>query len=193
MGRGRARAEQSVKQFEIRWVDLPEPAGRRPVLLLSRNDAYGYLSKFISVEITQGPRNLESLPQPAGMFPDGAFRQESLTCGSARQKPGDGRMRSERCSTCRSCKPSKAQARCASATPKRRPAQPDHVWTVVSGPSRRLIFLLTRNANPKSPPAPSQAAPLPTPPAPAAPRTITTTPESRGLQSHESATCRSPA
>ena len=49
MGRGRARAEQSVKQFEIRWVDLPEPAGRRPVLLLSRNDAYGYLSKFISV------------------------------------------------------------------------------------------------------------------------------------------------
>jgi hypothetical protein len=35
-----------VKQFEVWWADLPEPAGRRPVLLLSRNDAYGYLSKF---------------------------------------------------------------------------------------------------------------------------------------------------
>jgi mRNA interferase MazF len=41
-----------VRQFEIWWANLPAPAGRRPVLLLSRNDAYEYLSKFIVAEIT---------------------------------------------------------------------------------------------------------------------------------------------
>ncbi len=41
-----------MKQFEIWWAKLPGPAGRRPVLLLSRNDAYKYLNKFIVAEIT---------------------------------------------------------------------------------------------------------------------------------------------
>ncbi len=40
-----------MRQFEIWWANLPPPAGRRPVLLLSRNDAYRYLSKFIVAEI----------------------------------------------------------------------------------------------------------------------------------------------
>ena len=41
-----------MRQYEIWWTNLPSPAGRRPVLLLSRNDAYQYLSKFIVAEIT---------------------------------------------------------------------------------------------------------------------------------------------
>ncbi len=41
-----------MKQFEVWWARLPAPAGRRPVLLLSRNDAYQYLNKFIVAEIT---------------------------------------------------------------------------------------------------------------------------------------------
>lgn len=41
-----------MRQYEIWWANLPKPAGRRPVLLLSRNDAYSYLSKFIAAEIT---------------------------------------------------------------------------------------------------------------------------------------------
>ena len=49
-----------MKQFEVWWADLPEPAGRRPVLLLSRDDAYGYLSKFIAVEITSTIRRIAS-------------------------------------------------------------------------------------------------------------------------------------
>src|SRR5215467_5476770 len=49
-----------MKQFEIWWADLPEPAGRRPVLLLTRNDAYSYLSKFIAVEITSTIRGIAS-------------------------------------------------------------------------------------------------------------------------------------
>jgi mRNA interferase MazF len=43
---------EAVRQYEIWWANLPAPAGRRPVLLLSRNDAYRYLNKFIVAEIT---------------------------------------------------------------------------------------------------------------------------------------------
>ncbi len=49
-----------MKQFEIWWAELREPAVRRPVLLLSRNDAYDYLSKFIAVEITSNIRQIAS-------------------------------------------------------------------------------------------------------------------------------------
>ena len=41
-----------MKQFEIWWASFPEPAGKRPVLLLSRSDAYLYLNKFLAAEIT---------------------------------------------------------------------------------------------------------------------------------------------
>jgi len=43
---------QQMKQYEIWWADLPKPAGRRPVLLLSRDDAYMFLNKFVAAEIT---------------------------------------------------------------------------------------------------------------------------------------------
>ena len=49
-----------MKQFEIWWANLPEPVGMRPVLLLSRNNAYDYLSKFIAVEITSTVRGIAS-------------------------------------------------------------------------------------------------------------------------------------
>lgn len=47
-----------MNQYEIWWADLPSPAGRRPVMLLSRGDAYGYLNMFIAVEITTTIRNI---------------------------------------------------------------------------------------------------------------------------------------
>jgi len=47
-----------MKQFEIWWAVLPKPAGRRPVLLLSRDDAFSYLNKFIAAEITTTIRNI---------------------------------------------------------------------------------------------------------------------------------------
>lgn len=62
-----------MRQFDIWWANLPAPAGRRPVLLLSRNDAYEYLSKFIVAEITTNIRSIpvevrigrrEGLPSP---------------------------------------------------------------------------------------------------------------------------------
>ena len=62
-----------MKQYEIWWAALPKPAGRRPVLLLSRDSAYVYLHKFLAVEITTTIRNIveevplgpaEGLPRP---------------------------------------------------------------------------------------------------------------------------------
>jgi mRNA interferase MazF len=49
---------EGMNQFDVWWAELPQPAGRRPVLLLSRNDAYTYLSKFIAVEITTTIRRI---------------------------------------------------------------------------------------------------------------------------------------
>jgi mRNA interferase MazF len=49
---------ETVKQYEIYWAVLPHPAGRRPVLLLSRDNAYSYLNKFLAVEITSTVRRI---------------------------------------------------------------------------------------------------------------------------------------
>jgi mRNA-degrading endonuclease toxin of MazEF toxin-antitoxin module len=59
-GAGAASASGPLKQYEIWWAELPEPAGRRPVLLLSRTPAYEYLNKVVVVEITSTVR---SIPQ----------------------------------------------------------------------------------------------------------------------------------
>ena len=62
-----------MKQYEIWWANLPKPAGRRPVLLLSRDDAYGVLNKFVAAEITATIRHIpievllgtaEGMPKP---------------------------------------------------------------------------------------------------------------------------------
>lgn len=46
------------KQYELWWAALPEPAGRRPVLLISRSEAYSYLNKFLAVEVTSTIRRI---------------------------------------------------------------------------------------------------------------------------------------
>lgn len=47
-----------MKQYELWWASLPRPAGRRPVLLLSRDAAYQYLNKFTAVEVTTTIRHI---------------------------------------------------------------------------------------------------------------------------------------
>ena len=47
-----------MKQYELWWAELPAPAGRRPVLLLTRTPAYAYLEKAIVVEITTTIRHI---------------------------------------------------------------------------------------------------------------------------------------
>lgn len=47
-------------QFEIWWARLPDPAGRRPVLLLARTGAFSYLGRVLVVEVTTTVR---AIPQ----------------------------------------------------------------------------------------------------------------------------------
>ena len=47
-------------QFDIWWVELPEPVGRRPVLLLGRTRAYSYLTRVLAVEVTT---TIRAIPQ----------------------------------------------------------------------------------------------------------------------------------
>lgn len=47
-----------MNQYEIRWADLPEPIGKRPVLLLTRPRAYSYLNKVIVAEVTTTIRGI---------------------------------------------------------------------------------------------------------------------------------------
>ncbi|MBI5481466.1 MAG: type II toxin-antitoxin system PemK/MazF family toxin [Deltaproteobacteria bacterium] len=47
-----------MTQYEIWWADLPGSAGRRPVLLLSRPSAYGYLDRVCVCEVTTISRGI---------------------------------------------------------------------------------------------------------------------------------------
>lgn len=47
-----------MRQYEIRWAELPLPIGRRPVLLLTRSAAYEYLTKVIVAEVTTTIRDI---------------------------------------------------------------------------------------------------------------------------------------
>ena len=47
-----------MKQYEIRWANMPSPVGRRPVLLLTRTPAYSYLNKMIVAEVTSTVRDI---------------------------------------------------------------------------------------------------------------------------------------
>jgi len=47
-----------VQQREIWWVHLDEPVGRRPVLLLSRNEAYKIRSSVTIAIVTTTIRNI---------------------------------------------------------------------------------------------------------------------------------------
>ena len=54
---------------------MPEPIGRRPVLLLSRNPAYEYLTRVIVVEITSTIRNI---PVEVGLGSAEGLRHRSM-------------------------------------------------------------------------------------------------------------------
>jgi len=49
-----------MKRGEVRWVELGSPAGRRPVVLLSRDEAYAVRSLVIVAPITIRMRHIPS-------------------------------------------------------------------------------------------------------------------------------------
>jgi mRNA interferase MazF len=81
-----------LKQLEIWWASLPEPVGRRPVLLLSRSSAFSYLSRVLVAEVTTSVRAIpqevtlgrrEGLAKPCVANLD-ALRTLPLGCLTAR-------------------------------------------------------------------------------------------------------------
>ncbi len=91
-----------MRQYEIRWADMPKPVGRRPVLLLTRSPAYSYLNKVIVAEITTtvrqipqeillGPR--EGMPQPSAANLDNIHVVPRSVLGELLGSVGVGRQR----------------------------------------------------------------------------------------------------
>ena len=52
MRRDEPRQRSEPRQYEVWWANLELPAGRRPVLVLHRDEAALFLSRLIVVEIT---------------------------------------------------------------------------------------------------------------------------------------------
>ncbi len=74
-----------MKQYEIWWAQLPEPAGRRAVLLLSRDDSYLFLNKFIAAEITTTIRQIPIEVSLGGM--EGLPKRCVVNCDNLRTIP----------------------------------------------------------------------------------------------------------
>ena len=71
-----------MKQYEIWWAELPGPAGRRPVLLLTRDGGYEILNKVIAAEITTTIRNI---PIEVALGPaEGLPRECVVNCDNLR-------------------------------------------------------------------------------------------------------------
>ncbi len=49
-----------LRQGEIWWANLPAPAGRRPVLLLTRTDAVEHMANVTVAPLTRTIRDIES-------------------------------------------------------------------------------------------------------------------------------------
>jgi mRNA interferase MazF len=64
-----------MKQYEVRWANLPKPIGRRPVLLLTRSAAYAYLNKVIVAEVTSTVRRI---PQEVALGAREGLARESV-------------------------------------------------------------------------------------------------------------------
>lgn len=47
-----------MKRCEVWWADLPPPAGRRPVVLLSRDEAYAVRNQATVAPVTSRIRNI---------------------------------------------------------------------------------------------------------------------------------------
>jgi mRNA interferase MazF len=65
----------ALNQYELWWADLPAPIGRRPVLLLSRSQAYRILKRVTVAEITTTIRNI---PVEVELGPDEGLTRVSV-------------------------------------------------------------------------------------------------------------------
>lgn len=71
----RAAAPAVPRQFDIWWANLPEPVGRRPVLLLGRTAAYAYLNRVLVVEVTT---TIRGIPQEVSLGKAEGLRRQCV-------------------------------------------------------------------------------------------------------------------
>ena len=64
-----------MRQGEVWWAELPAPAGRRPVLLLSRDEAYGVRDFVIMSPLTTRVRHI---PTEVELGPEDGLAQSSV-------------------------------------------------------------------------------------------------------------------
>jgi mRNA interferase MazF len=64
-----------VKRGEVHWAELPPPTGRRPVLIVTRDEAIPVLTSIVVAEVTRTVRGIRS-EVPLG--PEEGLQQESV-------------------------------------------------------------------------------------------------------------------
>jgi mRNA interferase MazF len=69
-----------VKRGEVWWANLPAPAGRRPVVLISRNEAYRVRALVTIAPVTT---RIRGIPVEVGVRAEG--RVAKKMCGELRQ------------------------------------------------------------------------------------------------------------
>lgn len=77
--------ESGLKQFEIWWAELGGTVGRRPVLLLTRTNAYEYLNKLLVAEVTSTIRHI-AVEVPLGRT-EGLSKSCVANCDNLRTIP----------------------------------------------------------------------------------------------------------
>ncbi|HEY5243513.1 MAG TPA: type II toxin-antitoxin system PemK/MazF family toxin [Polyangiaceae bacterium] len=63
------------RQFDVWWVDAPDPVGRRPVLLLGRTASYAYLGRVLVAEVTT---TIRGIPQEVSLGKREGLRRPSV-------------------------------------------------------------------------------------------------------------------
>lgn len=64
-----------MRRGEVRWADLPPPLGRRPVVLLSRDEAYSRRNLIIVAPVTT---RIRGIPAEVRLGSDDGVSRESV-------------------------------------------------------------------------------------------------------------------
>lgn len=64
-----------MKKGEVWWADLPLPVGRRPVVLLSRDEAYAVRNAVTVAEVT---RTIRGIPVEVPLGPEDGLPQKGV-------------------------------------------------------------------------------------------------------------------
>ena len=79
-----------MKQYEIWWIDLPDPVGSRPVIVLSRSSASAVLGRILVAEVTTTTRGI---PQEVSLGPREGLARRCVANLDAARSVATSRLR----------------------------------------------------------------------------------------------------